>query len=365
MSVRPPTDADGAPPPGPALERAATVLGVAPDAPHSARAALLRRLPAAGLVPPPEWRAAVRTLTGQPARGPGALADPFEACSADDALRSEIEAFASSFWSYAPAERRRLWRHLLGRCAADPPLVARLGRLEAGVDLEPAAPGGGKSRTGELAGMVQALIVLKPAERAARRRQLLAGLRAPACAWQAAARQLREQHPAIAALEPVLVERVGALSRPAAAASVTVAGAGPSWGFRTQGGLRAPRAPQRQRPAGSATGAGGLILIVILVVNIVTRLASSGSHPAAPRYNLPPPYTPSVPTAPVWPPPGKPADKQTIEDLLRPVSPRNPPAADPRRWIPGPQPKQTQPSGWPRPTSPMPETVPRPGGGRP
>src|SRR5439155_4168869 len=125
--------------------------------------AFLRRLPSAGLVPPPEWRSAVRTLTGRPARSPAAVADPCADAPPDDGLRAEVEAFAASFWSFPPAERRTHWQALIRRCAADPALAVRLRRLEAGVDLEPVPRGADQSRSEELAGLVQELFVLKPA----------------------------------------------------------------------------------------------------------------------------------------------------------------------------------------------------------
>src|SRR5438105_4146314 len=137
MSPRPTRDASPPDPrPEPAAGPAAAALGVPPGAPPAAaRAAFLRRLPSAGLVPPPEWRSAVRTLTGHPARGPAALADAGADAAIDGGLRAEVEAFTESFWSLAPAERRARWQALLDRSSADPPLATRLRRLEAGVAL--------------------------------------------------------------------------------------------------------------------------------------------------------------------------------------------------------------------------------------
>src|SRR5437764_311509 len=82
------------------------------------------------------------------------------------------------------------------------------------------------------------------------RRLPSAGLRAPAAAWADAARQLLEYQPALAALEPALIERLVTPPRPAVTRRAA-ATAAPSWGIRVQGGVQVPRVP---RPAPRSGG---------------------------------------------------------------------------------------------------------------
>jgi hypothetical protein len=273
--MREETNADFRPDP-PAAKRAAAALGVPGNDPAAARAAFLRRLPAAGFVPPPEWRAAVRALTGRPAPGPGALPDAGDAPD-DDGPRAEVEAFAAAFWSLAPAERRARWQDLLDRCAGDPPLAARLRRLEGGVDLDAIPPGSGRGRVQELASVLQELFVLRPAERAARRRERLGGLSGPATAWAAAVRQLQVQYPAVASLDPPLIGRLGTLThRPTAPAPRPPAG--PAWEVSARWVF---------------LGLGLLLGTLLRFSDNSTTTLPSRIVPAPPRIPVPPPFGPS------------------------------------------------------------------------
>src|SRR5262245_8682799 len=285
-------------PDSPAAARAAAALGVPAGDPSAARAAFLRRLPAAGFVPPPEWRAAARTPTGRPAAGPGALPDP-GADPDDGGARAEVEAFAAAFWSLAPAERRARWQGLLDRHAADPPLAARLRRLEPGLDLDAVPADGGRTRVRELAAVVQELFVLRPAERAARRRERLGELSAAPAAWVAAVRQLHAQHPAVAALDPPLVGRLAALAPRAAA----------------------PAARPPARPAWELS-ARWVFLGLGLLLGTLLR-ATDGSPTREPRVV---PALPKIPVGPPWGPSG------TVpgEGLLGTLPLKTAPADDPR-----------------------------------
>jgi hypothetical protein len=347
---------------------AAAALGVPPGAPPAAaRAAFLRRLSSAGLVPPPEWRSAVRTLTGYPACGPAALADA--GTTADQGLRAEVEAFAEAFWSLTPAARRACWQALLDRCSADLPLATRLRRLEAGVDLESIPPGGDRSRSEELAGMVQALFVLKPAARAARRREQIATLRAPASAWADAARQLLEYQPARAALEPALIERLTTPPRPARRRAA--AAAKPTWGFRVHGGLQVPCAPQPRQSArwwsewaNPNRWVFALFLLASALLGAFTQSLRENYRPA-PDVSASPSYMPLTPWRPSNAPPQ--IGSTTIEDSLRSSQPQ-PPANNGPGWLlipnspPGRSNEPTVPST-PAQTPPAPPVP--PGGGGP
>ena len=69
------------------------------------------------------------------------------------------------------------------------------------------------ARVNELADQVLQLFPYRPAERAARRHQFLEGLNDSAELWEAAARKLVQTQPALAALEPTLLEHLGGWSR--------------------------------------------------------------------------------------------------------------------------------------------------------
>jgi len=187
---------------------AARTLGVAPSDSSAARAAFLQCLLAAGFVPPPEWVTAIRTITGAPvAENEGIVAEPAQFHDGEQQLRAEIDEFARRFWTLSPGDRRAEWQTFLGRCDGYPALAARVRRLEPGLDVA-AVPSTETTDVAELAREVQELFVLGPAERAARRRELLDDRLQRFAEAEAAARRLRKQRPNVAALEPVYVKRL-------------------------------------------------------------------------------------------------------------------------------------------------------------
>jgi len=187
---------------------AARTLGVASSDPSAARAAFLRRLPAAGFVPPPEWVTALRTCTGAPApEEQGIVAEPTQFHDSEQQLREEIDDFARRFWTLPPGERRSEWQSLLSRCDGYLLPAAHVRRLELGLDVA-AVPVTETAEVAVLAREVQELFVLGAAERAARRLTMLDARAQSADAAQAAARRLRKQRPDVAALEPVYVKRL-------------------------------------------------------------------------------------------------------------------------------------------------------------
>jgi hypothetical protein len=183
---------------------AAEQLGVVADAPPAeVRAALLRRLPEAGFVPPPAWRRACRVLSGEAVHG---AVDEDVRLAHDDRLRAEVEEFTRGYWGLAPEQRRRRWETLRAGCSS-PPLTARLEALEAGLDA--AAEPGGIGREGpelaELAALIRSLFVLRPAERALARQEFLLRVRRQPHSWERAAKRLRRRYSNLAALDPGLV----------------------------------------------------------------------------------------------------------------------------------------------------------------
>jgi hypothetical protein len=266
------------------LERrhAADELGVPPDVSATdAQAAFLRRLPAAGFLPAPALCAAAAMLTG---RGVAGAVDAEPANAAD--LRAEAAAFAQSFWSVPPGERRLRWQILLRRTAGDPLMVGRVRSLEAGVDLADSADGAATVRQRQIVGMAQALFVLGPVARAARRRELLDGLPPPVQAWEAAAREVVRDYPAHAALEPALIERLSHWSGRLRPTARSVSQPAPTWGIQAQGGLHIPQAPRVVAPRRKS---GFPVWIAIPFVLSLMRAAGGLMSPSRDT----PQYTPS------------------------------------------------------------------------
>jgi hypothetical protein len=188
----------------PDLKRwAADQLGLEPEAPPAeAGAALLRRLPAVGFVPPPAWQEALHLLRdGTP---PGGLA----LLGVEDRLRREVDDFAVEFFTLPVAERRQCWQGLAARCAFSPPLTARLRALEPGLRADAGKPIDGNPRLVRLAGQVRELFVLGPAARAVQRQALLRDLDGDLAEWVAVAGELRTRHGAVADLEPELIAQI-------------------------------------------------------------------------------------------------------------------------------------------------------------
>jgi hypothetical protein len=171
-----------------------------------ARTALLRCLPECDFVPPPPWLRAVAILAGRQLPGAGGRAGEAAVWHEEaQRLRDEVEAFAEQFWTFSIAERRRQWEQLRSTCAGVPALNARLERLERGLDVRPAQPDGDGPLVVELVSGLPQLVVLRPAERANRRRALLRAAENDMAGWQSAAFRVQSWYPSIAELEPTLL----------------------------------------------------------------------------------------------------------------------------------------------------------------
>lgn len=280
-----------------ARRHAADQLGVAADASASdVRNAFLRQLPGSGFLPTPPLCGALTALTGQST--PGAVDASGEVDSG--ALQAQVASFAAQFWSLAPAARRARWQELLGAAIDDPPIAGRLRRLEAGVDLRDQASGAGPPRLREVAGMIQSLFVLAPIERASRRRELLDNLPPPASAWEETARQIQRHQPALAALEPGLVDRMSHWRRSRKSAAAATSRAAASWSFQTQGGLQMP---QVCSPVVRPTARISPSWIVFLAIGLILGLIRTVSGPTRvePRYGTTVPPRQSAPALPLTP----------------------------------------------------------------
>lgn len=193
----------------PVARWAAETLGVADDDSAGAREAFLRRLTATGFVPTTAWRAAVTALTDKLAPsdgGVGADASQFE--SAAERLREEVESFAARFWSLPPPDRRRKWQVLSEWCRDSPALAARLRRLKAGLDVEADAGAHGDGRVPDLTRELKELFALWPTQAGSRRRAFLRRPPPPASEWEAAAAVIRDEMPAVAALDKTLIREL-------------------------------------------------------------------------------------------------------------------------------------------------------------
>jgi hypothetical protein len=193
--------------PPPWLRRwAAERLGVSADAPPAeARTALLRRLPTAEFVPPPDWKAAAEILQGQPPAPPAEVA---ARAAEAERLREAIETFAGQFWDLPPEERKPRWLELYDRSAGFPAAADRMLGLESALDVHPVPPDEDSRLMAELAYLIQELAVTPSAERAARRRELLRRMEQAVDAWQVAEYDLRQLRPDIVALDPELGQRL-------------------------------------------------------------------------------------------------------------------------------------------------------------
>lgn len=269
---------------------AAQTLGAAAEDPAAARAAFLRRLPAAGFVPPPEWVTAVRTCTGSPVpESEGIVAEAGQFHDREQGLREEIDDFSVRFWMLPPDERRAEWRSLLSRCDGYPRSAAQVRRLEQGLDIA-AVTANETADIALLAREVQELFVLGCAARAARRREMLDAHSEAADAAQATARRLRKQYPDVAALEPVYVKRLADY-------------AAVFWRIH----VNRSRAHQRKYklladvPAMTATSWSALFFFagLIFVVVFMCGLIFSGSE--SPEQSAPPSHNRSVPGNPGGP----------------------------------------------------------------
>jgi hypothetical protein len=258
-----------------------------------ARAALLRQLSESDFVPPSLWPQALAILEGK--RHPAAEAAALR--EQQEMLRNAVEAFAGRFWSFSVDERRRRWEDLHGACVVAPALRARLGELERGLDVRPMEAD--SPQTADLVQSLQELFVLRPAERAARRRELLRRAEHEP-SWNHTVAVIRKRYSTLAALHPGLLDKpMDADSRQQRQAALQKAL------FR----------PRRQRilvtpsPSGKKSGfAWGTIVLVAVLGGI--RLCAGGLNSTSSSSRSDPSQAPRIPRfdpknyeIPKWSPP--------------------------------------------------------------
>jgi hypothetical protein len=312
----------GSPRDEPATRWAAEELGVAAGAaPDVVRGAFLRRLAETDFVPPPAALRAYRHLAeGRPLRAENACAEHV-LLAEEDRLRTEVEDFAEQFFTLAPPERRQRWLALTERCRWSPPLAARLLGLEAGLGVDLSEVPDADPLAARLARQVGELFVLRPADRAQRRRAFLARMGGEADAWERAARRLDESHPAVASLAPELLDRLM------------------EWSATQKELARARKRPRRGASAagtsGPSGGSGGgrfpwyVIFFIIMGLSWLVRSADRRPAPA-PSYDR---FRPPAEDFPNWQPGGAHFDKDWQRELEK-LRKKIPPPRRPGAWPP-------------------------------
>lgn len=294
------------PPTDPLRQWAANLLGLPPDTTRDeARTAILRRLPEEQFLPPTDWRSAWDVLATPPSAA--MPSSPIAWYVEDGQLRRQLAEFVDKFWEHELVERRQHWQELLDRAAEHPLVVARLRRLEPGLDVSAATVG--DEPTAELAAEVRAQFVLPVTAAATRRRRFLERVRGQPRPWLQAAHRLRAERHDLARLTPDLLKEVLALTRRAFAQARRVR----SRVFRA---LMTPlgQSPGPAAPRKSSTNSRNwtVVLFVLMVVfSGIARLMDSSKHKKFP-FDSSSDYTlPVLRTAPYR------FDAKTLEELRR------------------------------------------------
>jgi len=180
---------------------------IAPDAAAAVvRQEVCRRLEREEWVPSTEGQFAIDTLLtrdGEPrptvVEGSGEFI-----IAAEKKFATEVDTFALAYFSYPPETRAVKLNALAQRARPFPTVLHRLRELQRGVKVVVPRTGNDRAML-DLAEHVAQLFVLKPEERARRRRQPDDRLLQTLPQWRNAAKTLWSKHPTVAALEPMLM----------------------------------------------------------------------------------------------------------------------------------------------------------------
>jgi hypothetical protein len=126
-------------------------------------------------------------------------------------LRAEVDAFADEFFRLLVAKRRECWKELLVRCQHLPSLSTRLQDLKGGLDVDVGGLPTEESLRGKLAAHLVESFPLPRLARAASRQAFLRTAAAELKSWEKAARCLRREWPAVAALDYEVVAQLSSL----------------------------------------------------------------------------------------------------------------------------------------------------------
>jgi hypothetical protein len=246
----------------------------------TARSSFLGELARDGFVPPLSRQIAWATLRDPQATPPDAARR-----AAEVRLSGEIDDFAAEFFALPPTERGRQWQALAARAAGTAPLAARLAALEPGLHVVP--PSEGDPKVLRLAAGIASLFVLAPLARAAQRQAMFSGMKADMTGWETAARVLRKSAPALAALDPQLMDAIKSWQKLQGRLEQARAGTRPRARSTPKAAVAAPT------PSGSSQlPVKTLIWIGIVVIGGGVRVCSGlGSHSSnstpPPRFEQP------------------------------------------------------------------------------
>jgi hypothetical protein len=273
------------------------------DGPEAARTAFLRQLAEQDFVPTAALLQAYRTSAGRVLAG-AEEAGGEAAAALENGLRDEVEEFAAQFFTLALADRQRRWEALTARCENYATLDARLRSLESALSLDVGVPAGESPQVAQLAAFLGELFTLRPANRAAWRQHMLAEIQQPPArteprrkkqnlmlaeahlgmaAWETAARRLKQKYPALARLDPPLVQRLA------------------DWSASRQ--LLAQARSRRRQPSQAPTSKLDAFIFysIIAAISIVLRVAFIGHDSAAPLPKPPREFKlPQVHSSPPW-----------------------------------------------------------------
>ncbi len=238
----------------------------------SARASLLREVAADGFVPPLSRQTAWTTLCNPSAAPPDAARR-----AAEVRLGGEIDDFAAEFFDLPPAERNRRWQALAARAAGTAPFVARLAALEPGLNV--VLPSESDPKVSRLATAIASLFVLAPLARATQRQAIFNGMKTDMADWEAAARVVDKKAPAVAALDPQLMDAIKSWRKLQGRLEQARAGAR----VRPRSTAKVAAAPAPTPSGGSGLSGRALIWIAFVVIGggakVCSGLSSNSSTP--------------------------------------------------------------------------------------
>lgn len=194
----------------------------------------------------------------------------------EDGLARAIEEFGREFFKIPRPERVTRWTELRGRASAFPWWRSRIDHFEKGLDIEPPS-----ETSHPLADIAFELFLLPPTERAARRREFVASVRATKTTNEDIA-AFRQTHPEIANLASDLFDDLRS-SNAAPKRVATVA---------KTGGTYSPRTPTLSpRPQSSNRGwpVFAIVMVGVILIRVVIGLNTpSIQRPLAPRFDVQP-----------------------------------------------------------------------------
>ena len=169
---------------------------------------------------------------------------------------------------------------------------------------------------GVIALALQEQFALLPAERAARRAAFVRDLKPPFGPWRAAAASLRDNHPALAALDRGLVDRVAEIGTqkrgrgPAPASGASAAMPDANWSYRLD--VPGPATKPARRSGGRTAAQPAGWVTVLIILSLIRACGSVTTRDPTPKYEYRPPKY-SVPDPLISPQ----RENEDIKEMLR------------------------------------------------